>query len=47
MILSYGVKSSKEIYNDDEILGYKKITLNKNEEGFSLSNIENVFLSYE
>lgn len=47
MILSYGVKTTNLIYHDDEIMGYKMITLPNNPESFGLENIEAKFLKYE
>ena len=44
--LSYGVKSTPEIYNSEDLLGYKTITL-KNDMNYDLTNIESVVVPYE
>lgn len=44
--LSYGVKSTPEIYNYDEIIGYKELTL-KSDMSYGLDNIKGVFVPYE
>ncbi|MFA6755243.1 MAG: metallophosphoesterase [Bacilli bacterium] len=40
-VLSYGVKSSTELYHDDDLIGYKKITLTK-DGSFSLENVRSI-----
>ena len=44
VILGYGVKSTWEIYHDDDILGYCLITLT--DADFSLDNIKSVYVDY-
>lgn len=44
VILGYGVKSTREIYHDDDILGYCLITLTSEE--FGLDNISSVYVDY-
>ncbi len=44
--LSYGLKSTHEIYNNEDLLGYKTITL-KSDMSYDLSNIETVVVPYE
>jgi Predicted phosphohydrolases len=43
--LTYGLKSTPEIYNDDDLIGYKEITLNS-AQTWGLSNIETKVVSY-
>lgn len=43
VVLSYGVKSTPEIYHDDDLIGYKLITLNSSDNSsFGLDNISTV-----
>ena len=41
-IFSYGVKSTDQIYHDDDILGYKLIKLKDNMTNESFLSIENI-----
>ena len=45
VILNYDVKSTDQIYHDDDMLGYEIITLPRS--SFDISNIERVFHTYE
>ena len=45
-ILSYGVKANKTIYGNDDIMGCKIITLDSENVGISLDNIEAKFYDY-
>ena len=45
MVLSYGVKSTPEIYNNEDLIGYKLITLS--EAPFGLDSIKDVEVKYE
>ena len=47
MILSYGVKANDLVYHDNDMIGYKEITLPLNPLLFSLNNIKNVMVEYE
>lgn len=49
VILSYGVKSTNQIYHNENALGYKEINLNFNDDKnvVSLSQIKNVYIDYE
>jgi len=44
--LSYGIKSTYEIYSDDALLGYKMVTL-KDDMSYSLDNITSEVVAYE
>ena len=45
-ILAYGVKANKTIYGNDDIMGCKIITLDSENVGISLENIEAKFYDY-
>lgn len=47
MIFAYGVKSSDLLYHDDEMIGYKEITLPSDPSTFGLANIKDVMVPYD